>query len=129
MHLRRIVVWIKSVKASDGTQLLSASENPAGKTGADANQQFRVSFAMKTHPEEGTGSTIGESTVLTTGTTDGTAQRQSWTIPENTPVGFQTTVEFSKALTDTTTERYAIITLGNENLDITYRVNLVRRGG
>lgn len=121
------VVWIKSVKASDGTQLLSASENPAGKTGADANQQFRVSFAMKTHPEEGTGSTIGESTVLTTGTTDGTAQRQSWTIPENTPVGFQTTVEFSKALTDTTTERYAIITLGNENLDITYRVNLVRR--
>lgn len=103
---QRLVV--KKVTPSNGTQLIS--EDPASLTGADANSKFRLSFNLNngsavTLPSIGAG----------------------WSFSKNTEIMLQANAFFSKALTDITTDRYVDVEIGNENVDITCRVKLVRK--
>lgn len=101
---------IKKVKASDGTQLITGS--PAGLTGSAANTQFRVAFNINN---------IGADVLSESGVA------KSWNVKSGQPVTLQANVSFSKALTDVATPRYIDVTLGNDDVDIVCRIQLVRR--
>lgn len=101
---------IKKVKASDGTQLITSS--PAGLTGSAANTQFRVAFNINN---------IGSDVLSESGVA------KSWTVESGKSVTLQANVSFSKALTDVATPRYIDVTLGNDDVDIVCRIQLVRK--
>lgn len=99
---------IKEVKASNGTVL--TTDNPTDFTGADANSKFRMEFKINegdivTFPNKGNG----------------------WKVDANTEVNMTAGVRFSRALTDTATPRYVDIVLGNDDINITCRVQLNRK--
>lgn len=102
---------IKKVEVSNGTLL--TNESPEKLTGAQANNQFKVDFAIND------GSKI---TLL-----NDTSNNGSWTIAPENEINIKAEVTFSKALTDINTERYIDITLGNDNITIKYRINLIRK--
>lgn len=101
---------IKKVTASTGTQLISSS--PSQLTGSAANNQFRVAFNINN---------IGADVLRESGVGG------RWTVNAGTPVTLQANVSFSKALTDTTTPRYIDVTLGNDNVNVVCRIQLVRK--
>ena len=102
---------IKKVEVSNGTSL--TSESPEKLTGAQANNQFKVDFAINDENKK---------TLLADTSNDG-----SWTIESNGSIKITAEVTFSKALTDINTQRYIDVTLGNDNINIKYRINLVRK--
>lgn len=109
---REQTLEVKKVEVSEGTQLISL--DPADLTGADANSQFQVSYNVNS----------GNAGLLTK---DGMSNKdRKWTISAGTDIRLLTAIEFSKALTDITTPRYMDITIGNDNIDITYRIVLNR---
>lgn len=101
---------IKKVKASDGTQLITTS--PAGLTGSAANTQFRVAFNINN---------------IDAGILSESGVAKSWTVKSGDAVTLQANVSFSRALTDVATPRYIDVTLGNDNVDIVCRIQLVRK--
>lgn len=101
---------IKKVEVSNGTLLISNS--PENLTGASANNQFKVDFAINDKNAK---------TLLEGSSNDGT-----WNIDAEDAIKITAKVTFSKALTDSTTPRYIDITFGNDNINIKYRINLLR---
>lgn len=101
---------IKKVEVSNGTLLISNS--PENLTGAQANNQFKVDFAINDKNVK---------TLLEGSSNDGT-----WNIDAEDAIKITAKVTFSKALTDSTTARYIDITFGNDNINIKYRIDLLR---
>lgn len=104
---------VKSVTPSGGTQLvLDNDETVSAYTGSDANTKFSVRFNInnKTAVNLGNKAPIG-----------------SWALDSSTSITLMAEAVFSKALTDTATVRYVDIVIGNDDVDITWRVNLMRK--
>lgn len=97
---------IKSYTAS-GVQL--STDSPAGLTGADANSTFRMAVNLNNLT----------STILP-------AVERTWSLAAGTELIFQTQILFSRALTDVTTDRHVDIVIGNDDVELTFRVKLVR---
>ena len=102
---------VKSVAVSTGTELLN--DPPTDLSGSDANSKFKVSFNINNERSSAI-------TVL-----DGKGGG-SWSVDASGSIRLQAAVTFSKALTDATTERYVDLVIGNDCVDITWRVNLKR---
>lgn len=102
-------VTIKGVRVSDGTTL--THPDPSDLTGSDANSTFRMALGLNStnHLELSKGFSGG-----------------SYAIPANTRVSVTGGVRFSRALTDTTTDRYVDVVLGNDDIDVTVRIKLNR---
>lgn len=98
-----------------GVELIN--EDPKNLTGTKANTQFNVAFNINN--VEGAAAQL---------TKNGTDKSKQWNIEGNNSnkPNLQTEVKFSKALTDTATPRYIDVTIGNENVDITFRIQLIR---
>ena len=103
---------IKKVVVSSGTQLISTK--PDTLTGAAANSQFLVSYNVNSM-------TDNASLLTDKGAT------KTWKIEAGKNINLQTEIQFSRALTDVTTDRSIEITVGNENIDISYRIILTRK--
>lgn len=103
---------IKKVAVSSGTQLIA--EDPSKLTGANANNQFLVTYNVNSMQDNA--SLLKES-----------GASKSWSIAADTEIKLQTEIKFSTALTDVTTPRYIDITVGNEDIDITYRILMNRK--
>lgn len=102
-------VTIKSVRVSDGTTLTHA--DPTSLTGSDANSTFRMALGLNnTNHQE-----------LSKGFSGG-----SYDIPANKRVSVTGGVRFSRALTDTTTDRHVDVILGNDDINVTVRVKINR---
>ena len=102
---------IKSVTVSNGTTLVS--EDPAAKTGAEANSQFMMQFGINA------GAT--GMTTLSKGYSGG-----NYTVASGVPMVLMTRTLFSKALTDNSTPRNAVVQFGNDDVDIKVQINLIR---
>lgn len=102
---------IKSVSTVNGTKLVSS--DPASLTGADAN----VSFMM----QMGIGSGSGMTT-LATATKGG-----SFNVNAGSATKVSLKALFSKALTDSNTDRYVDVRFGNDDVDMTVRMWLTRK--
>lgn len=103
-------IKVKKVVAYNGTQLIST--DPINLTGAAANNQFQITHKIGT----------GAEAILTT-----SEMENSWSIAAGAVVEVQNNIYFSKALTDVTTTRYIDITIGNDNIDFTYRLQIDRK--
>lgn len=99
---------IKSVNTSSGTQLINSS--PSNLTGADANSRFKISFNVNN---------ISAITLPSTGS--------NWTVGSGKTITIQARGDFSKALTDVTTDRYVDVVLGNDDVNIILRIKLERK--
>lgn len=104
-------LYIKKVEVSSGTQLIET--DPEKLTGADANGKFQMKFKVN----DGNEATL---------TAQNKASDQKWTIEAETKISFHISVKFSKALTDSLTERYVNITIGNDDVDLICQVRLIR---
>ena len=102
---------IKKIQIADGTQLIT--DDPVNLTGAQANSQFKINFGINN----------GNKITLTK---DSASGNDSWTVPANANINLNADISFSKALTDSTTVRYIILTVGNDNITITCRIDLER---
>lgn len=102
---------VKTVRTNTGTELVPSELT--GLSGSEANSKFKVSFNIN-NSETGAIPAVN-------GKGDG-----NWTVSPSSSMTFQARVSFSKALTDTTTERYVDFVVGNDCVDITWRVKLVR---
>ena len=102
-------LWVKNVTLYNGTQLISSE--PDTLSGSDANQKFQMYFNIDK----------GSAIPLLEGTKGGT-----WSLKNDTVGILRAQIGFSKALTDDTTARYVDITLGNDDIDIIWRVQLIR---
>ena len=94
---------IKEVKCQHVTLI---STSPSNLIGAQANSNFLVKLDGKILSNSGLS--------------------DSWSVGANTAASIEVSVDFSTALTDVNTDRYVDIVLGNDNIDITYRVKLNR---
>ena len=103
---------VKKVETT-GIQLIAT--NPTDLTGTKANEQFHIAFNINNMKDKA-------GTLLA----NGTSEAKQWTITPNTAIRLQTEVLFSTALTDAITPRYMDVTIGNENVDITFRIQLNR---
>lgn len=103
-------IKIKKVEVSQGTSLISG--DPTGLTGTQANNQFKVTCKLN----DGSATTLSSEN----------ANNGEWNIGAGTSINSLINVYYSKAMTDSTTERYLKITFGNDNIDMTYRIDLVR---
>lgn len=103
-------IKIKKVEVSQGTSLIS--EDPKDFTGTQANNQFKITCQLNN----------GSETVLSSGN----ANSVEWNIGAGASINSLIKVYYSKAMTDNTTPRYIKITFGNDNIDMTYQINLVR---
>lgn len=103
-------IKIKKVEVSRGTSLIS--QNPENLTGTQANEQFKISCKING----------GSEIILSSGNTN----QGGWNIGAGTSIVPMIKVYYSKAMTDNTNQRYIKITLGNDNIDMTYQINLVR---
>ena len=102
---------IKEIKIANGTQLITT--DPTGLTGADANSKFKIDF--------------GINNLTKVSLTDKSASgKDSWTVSPNEQINLKADISFSKALTDSNTDRYIILTVGNDNITITCRIDLIR---
>ncbi len=110
---KKQIFVVKKVQPSSGMQLIA--DNPKNLTGTKANTQFQVTFNIN--------SGIDTAALLTE---RGTAAGKEWVVDANTVITLQGEVKFSQALTDTVTDRYIDVTIGNENVDITFRIRLDR---
>lgn len=102
---------IKKVEVSQGTSLIS--EDPKNLTGTQANNQFKVTCKLNN----------GTEAILSAGSVNS----EKWNISAGTPIDSLIKVYYSKAMTDRVTQRYIKITFGNDDIDMTYQLNLVRQ--
>lgn len=103
---------IKKVKTNGIELVKTATTN---LTGTKANTQYNIAFNMN--------NITGAATQLSD---SGTVAGKQWKIDANTKIMLMAEVTFSKALTDTVTPRYVDVTIGNDNIDITFRIELKR---
>ena len=102
-------IRIKKVSASTGTQLIDY--DPKDLTGANANNKFRINLKLN----DGTAVTLSES-----------GSKATWTLRADHELTVSADIFYSKALTDSTTVRFIDVTLGNEYIDLTVRIQLIR---
>lgn len=103
---------VKKVEAS-GVQLIKS--DPKDLTGTKANTQFNVTFNIN--------NMTGTAAQLTN---TGTDAGKEWKVSANGEVALQSEVKFSQALTDQVTPRYVDVTIGNDDIDIIFRIQLQR---
>lgn len=101
---------IKNVRVSSGTQLVNESVDVSNLTGAEANSEYKISFNIN----DAAATTLPN-------------KNKGWTLKANKTFDLQSLVHFSNALTDTTTERYVDVTIGNDDINIICRIRLVRK--
>lgn len=101
---------VKSVSVAGGTTLTQS--DPTSLTGSEANSTFKLDFG----PDAGSLDTM----------TSKTKASAFSTVAAGSDVGLYAQVSFSRALTDSTTARYVDIVLGNDDIDVTVRVNFAR---
>lgn len=106
--LRSQKLTLKSATTSSGTQLINSS--PSSLTGADANSKFKISF------------NVNNLSAVTL-----PSQGSSWTVGAGNTIMLQARGDFSKALTDVTTDRYVDVVLGNDDVSVTMRIKLERK--
>ena len=111
--------YVKKVKVSEGTQLISGS--PSGLIGTAANNQFQLTFDII---KSATTTSLGQSIILMN---DSGMESGKWTIPSNEKGKFKAEIAFSTALTETVQERYVDITVGNDDVNVVWRVKLIRK--
>ena len=99
------------IKKVAGTNVTLTDGDPTGKSGREANSTFRVGFALNG----------GTSRYLKAGGVDGT-----YSMPTGSNVSVGVHVDFSRALTDITTPRHIDVTFGDDDVDMTVRINFNR---
>ena len=85
--------------------------DPKDLTGANANNKFQINLKVN----GGTGVTLSES-----------GSDVTWELSADNELTVSADVFYSKALTDSTTIRYVDVILGNESIDLTVRIQLIR---
>lgn len=100
---------IKKIEVSTGTQLIS--EDPTKLTGTQANNQFKITCQINQ----------GREAVLSSN-----MNNTKWSVGAGENIILTAKVFYSKAMTDATTQRYVKLTIGNDDIDIIYQINLKR---
>ena len=86
------------------------SEDPSGNSGTKANDTFRIAFGLNDQDKHYLSDSASDSCGIAAGES----------------VKVDVAVDFSTALTDSSTTRYVDVTIGDDDVDITVRVNLKR---
>ena len=98
---------IKSIAPSN---LTLTGDDPSKLSGTKANETFKIGFGLNG----------GNRRLLSQGVGG------SFTVNKNTEVTAQISVDFSSALSETATPRYVDVAFGDDDVDITVRINLIR---
>ena len=98
------------VKKVTGSNLNLTGSDPSGLSGTSANDTFRIALGLNER----------EKRLLSDGAGG------SYDIPAGQSVSADVAVDFSTALTDASSKRYVDVTIGDDDIDITLRVNLTR---
>lgn len=101
---------IKKIEVSGGTQLIG--EDPKNLTGTQANNKFKITCKINQ----------GSESVLLPSNMNNT----NWTVEANEKIKLTVNVYYSKAMTDAVTPRYVKLTIGNDDIDMIYQINLKR---
>lgn len=98
------------IKSITPTNLTLTGDDPSKLSGTKANETFKIGFGLNG----------GNKRLLSQGAGG------SFTINKNTGLTAQISVDFSSALSEAATPRYVDVTFGDDDVDITVRINLIR---